>query len=142
MQEVKKRKIIQKNPKNKKQKSLTNTAGFVARPLVILLTCNRSLSHQFKSCLTFKGKCVSMQKAAARPFPIWWNSRVSTTSFLYFWISKNSNTIIRKIYLESIYMSVSEVLSKYLALYSKLIFAAENELKVNAVKLPQRWLRI
>lgn len=48
----------------------TNTAGFVARPLVVLLTCNHSLSHQFKSCLTFKGKCISMQETTAGPFPI------------------------------------------------------------------------
>lgn len=137
MQEVN----VRKKKKNRK-KILTNTAGFVARPLVILLTCNRSLSHQLKSCLTFKGKCVSMQKTAASPFPIWWNSRISTTSFLYLWILKNSNAIIRKIHLQSIYMSVSEVFSKYLALYIKQIFTAENELEVNVVQLPQRWLRI
>lgn len=121
---------------------LTNTAGFVARPLVVLLTCNRSLSHQFKSCLTFKGKCVSMQKTTASPFPIWWNSRVSATSFLNFWISKNSNTIVRKIYLSTIYMSAKEVPSKYLTLCFKLIFTVENEREVSSLKSPTRWLRI
>lgn len=35
-------------------------------------------------------------------------------------------------------MSVSEIFAKYLALYIKLIFTAENELEVNAVQLPQR----
>lgn len=49
---------------------------------------------------------------------------------------KNSNTIIRKSYLQAIYMSESVVLSKYLALCLKLTFTAESEIEVNAVKPP------
>lgn len=63
---------------------LTYTAGLVARPLVVLLTCDNSLPHQLEGCLAFEGEGVSMEKTAACPLPIGRDTWVPTSSLLNF----------------------------------------------------------
>ena len=63
---------------------LTYTAGLVARPLVVLLTCDNSLPHQLEGCLALESERVAMEKTAASPLPIGWDARVPTSSLLNF----------------------------------------------------------
>lgn len=63
-------------------RGLTDAAGFVSRPLVVLLARYSPLSDQLEGSLTLKGQHVTMQKTVPLSLAIGWDSRVSTPSFV------------------------------------------------------------
>lgn len=68
-----------------RQKILTDTAGFVAWPLVIVLTCDAPFTHKFKSWLAEKGQHISMLKAVSATTTKRWHPRVTAASPFNLW---------------------------------------------------------
>lgn len=65
-------------------RGLTDAAGFVSRPLVVLLARYSPLSDQLEGSLTLKGQHVAVQKTVSLALAIGWDSRVSAPSFVNF----------------------------------------------------------
>lgn len=63
-------------------RGLTDAAGFVSRPLVVLLARYSPLSDKLEGSLTLKGQQVAMQKTVSLSLAIGWDSWVSTPSFV------------------------------------------------------------
>lgn len=63
---------------------LTDAAGFLSRPLVVLLTGDVLLSHQLKGGQALEVQPVSVAKARPLPFAIGWNPRVSAAALFDF----------------------------------------------------------
>lgn len=68
---------------------LTNTAGFLSRPLVVLLTGDVLLPDQLKGRQTLKVQSVSVTETCPLPFAIRWDSRISTTALVNFCVGRN-----------------------------------------------------
>lgn len=63
---------------------LTDTTGFVARPLVIVLACDGPLSHQLKGRLAEEGQHVTVLEAIAAAATKRWHPRIATASTVNF----------------------------------------------------------
>lgn len=59
---------------------LTDAAGFLGRPLVVLLTGDVLLPHQLKGGQALEVQLVSVTKARTLPFAIGWDPGVTTAA--------------------------------------------------------------
>lgn len=76
---------VRVKPVPRKMLKLTNTAGFLGRPLVVLLTSDVLLSHQLKGRQALEVQLVPVTKARSFPLTISWDSRISATALFDFY---------------------------------------------------------
>lgn len=65
-------------------RELTDAAGFVSRPLVVLLARYSPFSDQLEGGLTLKGQHIAVQKTVPLPLAVGWDAWVSASSFVDF----------------------------------------------------------
>lgn len=63
---------------------LTDAAGFLGRPLVVLLTGDVLLPHQLEGGQALEVQPVAVAKARPLPFAIGWDPRVAATALFNF----------------------------------------------------------
>lgn len=62
--------------------ALTDTTGFVARPLIVVLACDGSFSHEFKGRLAKEGQHIAMLKSISTAATERGHPGIATTSSL------------------------------------------------------------
>lgn len=72
---------------------LTDTTGFLGRPLVVLLTGDVLLPHQLEGGQTLKVESLPVTKTCALPFAISWDSGVSATALVNFCRGKSGHNV-------------------------------------------------
>lgn len=88
-------------------KELTNTAGFLGRPLVVLLTGNVLLPNQLKCRQALKEQSVPMTKTCPLSFAISWDSRISTAALFNFCAGRNKH-ITQNIHYAKLALKISD----------------------------------
>lgn len=88
---------------------LTDAAGFLGRPLVVLLTGDVLLPHQLEGGQALEVQPVTVAKARPLPFAIGWDPRVAAAALFNFcqktpkhighvkWISRPSTNCCQKV---------------------------------------------
>ena len=101
----------QKKTKNKQKSVLTDTTGFISRPLVIVLACDGPFSHKFKGWLAKEGQHITMLKAITATTTKCWDPGITTASPFY--LCKTHN-IDNHVFMQIIHVNNDIVIRGYL----------------------------